>query len=44
MATEFHAELSTHPHHKHVGERVTTAEAPDLSEVLREIDRMIGAP
>ncbi len=38
-----HPELPTHPHHKHIGERVVPTEAPDLSEVLREVERMIGA-
>lgn len=34
-------QLSTHPHHKHVGLVVEPAQAPDLSEVLREIEQMI---
>ncbi len=38
-----HPELSTHPHHKHIGERVVAAEAPDLGEVLREIEQVVGA-
>ncbi|MGB0389384.1 MAG: toxin-antitoxin system TumE family protein [Ardenticatenaceae bacterium] len=33
--------LSTFPHHKHVGNSVYEAEAPDLSEVLQEIDTLI---
>jgi len=38
-----HPELPTHPHHKHIGERVIAAEAPDLSQVLREIEQIINA-
>jgi hypothetical protein len=38
-----HPELPTHPHHKHIGERVVAAQAPDLSEVLREIEQIISA-
>ena len=33
-----HQTVSTFPHHKHVGNRVEAAEAPDLTDVLREID------
>jgi hypothetical protein len=33
-----HREVRTFPHHKHVGEKVEAAGAPDLQEVLREID------
>lgn len=33
--------LSTHPHHKHVGATVEPAQVPDLSEVLREIEQLI---
>lgn len=33
--------LSTFPSHKHVGDSVVEAEAPDLADVLREIDTMI---
>lgn len=36
-----HPGLSTFPHHKHVGNSIVPAEAPDLSEVLREIDTLI---
>lgn len=36
-----HPEVSTHPHHVHVGERVEPAEPPDLSDVLREIDGLL---
>jgi hypothetical protein len=34
-------DIVTYPHHKHVGSAVVPAQAPDLSEVLREIERMI---
>ncbi len=33
-----HPELSTFPHHKHVGDRVEPCQEPDLQDVLREID------
>ena len=33
--------LPTHPHHKHVGSTVEPSQAPDLSEVLREIEQLI---
>ncbi len=33
--------LPTHPHHKHIRSDVTAVEAPDLSEVLREIEQHI---
>lgn len=33
--------VPTFPHHKHVGDSVVAAEEPDLSDVLREIDRLI---
>jgi len=36
-----HPEVKTHPHHKHVGNKILPAQPPDLSEVLREIDEMI---
>lgn len=36
--------LPTHPHHKHVGSAVEPAHAPDLSEVLREIEQLIFGP
>lgn len=36
--------LSTAPHHKHVGEtEVVAADAPDLESVLKEIEAIIGA-
>ncbi len=38
-----HPEIATFPHHKHVGDRVTSAQPPDLSEVLREIDGLLYA-
>ncbi len=34
-------ELKTFPHHKHVDDSVVAAQSPDLSEVLREIDRIL---
>ena len=33
--------LPTHPHHKHIGSTVEPSQAPDLSEVLREIEQLI---
>ena len=36
-----HPHLSTFPSHKHVGDSVVEAEAPDLTDVLREIDAII---
>jgi hypothetical protein len=36
-----HPTVSTHPHHKHVGTAVEPTQAPDLSEVLREIEQLI---
>lgn len=33
--------LSTHPHHKHVGTAVEPAQPPDLSDVLREIEQLL---
>ncbi len=33
--------ISTHPHHKHVGPEVKPAQPPDLSEVLREIEGLV---
>ncbi len=33
--------IITYPHHKHVGSTVEPAQAPDLSEVLHEIEQMI---
>jgi len=36
--------LSTAPHHKHIGEtEVVAADAPDLESVLKEIEAIIGA-
>jgi hypothetical protein len=34
-------DLPTHPHHKHVGDKVEAANIPDLSAILREIDQLI---
>jgi len=33
--------IFTYPHHKHVGSAVEPTQAPDLSEVLREIEQLI---
>ena len=33
-----HPEITTHPHHKHVGDQIIASTPPDLSDVLREID------
>ena len=33
--------ILTHPHHKHVEFEVEPAQAPDLGEVLREIEQLI---
>jgi len=33
--------LPTHPHHKHMGSAVEPTQAPDLSDVLREIEQLI---
>ncbi len=37
-----HREVESFPHHKHVGKKVEAAAAPDLHEVLQEIDRLIS--
>jgi hypothetical protein len=36
-----HPNILTYPHHKHVGSAVEPVQAPDLSEVLREIEQVI---
>jgi hypothetical protein len=38
--------LSTYPHHKHEGseDNVVTSIAPDLTEILREIESMVQLP
>ena len=36
-----HPTVSTHPHHKHIGPTVEPSQPPDISTVLREIDRLI---
>ena len=40
-------DVSTHPHYKHVGvgagERVEAAQPPQLTDVLREIDALLGS-
>ena len=33
--------IFTYPHHKHVGSNVESAQVPDFSEILREIEMMI---
>jgi hypothetical protein len=38
-----HPEIPTHPQHKHIEDRIEAAEAPDLSDVLREIDQILSA-
>ena len=35
--------IKSFPHHKHVGQKVEAADAPDLHEVLQEIDRLLKA-
>ena len=37
-----HREVKSFPHHKHLGRRVESAHAPDLHEVLQEIDRYLS--
>ena len=34
-------DITTYPHHKHIGEDVEAAEAPDLTDVLREITALL---
>jgi hypothetical protein len=34
-------QIETHPHHKHIGTEVLPAQAPDLNDVLREIEQLI---
>lgn len=36
-----HPHLPTFPSHKHVGDTIAEAEAPDLTDVLREIDELL---
>jgi hypothetical protein len=36
-----HPHLATFPSHKHMEDAVIEAEAPDLTDVLREVDAMI---
>ena len=38
-----HRAVKTFPHHKHVGEKIGSADAPDLHDVLREIDEYLEA-
>lgn len=35
--------IPTHPHHKHVGSTVEPAPAPDLNDVLHEVEQSIFA-
>ena len=41
--TDHHPHITTHPHHKHVGqpERIEPSQAPTLQEVLLEIEQML---
>ena len=36
-----HAHIPTYPHHKHVGTTIESAQPPDLSDVLHEIEQII---
>ncbi|MFO7682319.1 MAG: DUF6516 family protein [Chloroflexota bacterium] len=36
-----HPNILTYPHHKHVGSVVEASQAPDLSQVLNEIETLI---
>ena len=36
-----HPHILTYPHHKHVSTTVEPAQAPDLSDVLHEIEQLI---
>ncbi len=36
-----HREVKSFPRHKHVGEKVEASDAPDLHDVLQEIDRYL---
>jgi hypothetical protein len=38
-----HPDLLNYPHHKHIGEQIVSAQAPDLSDVLKEIDAILYA-
>ncbi|HFQ93806.1 MAG TPA: hypothetical protein ENK32_07340 [Anaerolineae bacterium] len=38
-----HPDIITFPHHKHTGSTVEPAQAPDLSEVLQEIEALLFA-
>jgi len=39
--TPHYPNIFTYPHHKHVGSVVESAQIPDLSEILREIEHLI---
>jgi hypothetical protein len=38
-----HPYITTYPHHKHVGNSVEPADAPDLTRVLNEIEQLLYA-
>jgi len=38
-----HPEISSHPHHKHIGDAIVASTPPDLGEVLREIDGILAS-
>ena len=38
-----HPYITTYPHHKHVGDSVEPADAPDLAHVLNEIEQLLYA-
>jgi len=35
--------IKSFPHHKHAGEKIEASAAPDLHDVLQEIERYVGA-
>jgi len=39
--TPHYPELSTFPHHKHIGLEVIESKAPDLQNVLREVEKIL---
>lgn len=41
--TPHHPEISSHPNHKHLADRIEATAAPDLTDVLREIDQIFSA-
>jgi hypothetical protein len=40
--TPHHPEISSHPHHKHVGEQVVASARPALEDVLQEVQTFRG--